>query len=262
MTVTSRPPAGRARAIRAAPCASAMARTMARPSPCPSAVPGPRGVELLERLEQTVDLCRAGPAGRSCSRRSVAPAVARWRSPRRPGRPAMLWRSALSTRFATRLSTSRGSPGPRGAALERRLQRRRRHVGRPRTTAASDVGEVEGLAALHPLLAAGQRQQRLDEPLLCRAEARAPRWQVGSQRLQRRVRVGERDLQQRPLRGQRRPQLVRGVGHEVPLRRERRLQPLEQVVEGRRQLGELVSAAGRARAAGAGWSRRCRARSR
>ena len=53
-------------------------------------------------------------------------------------------------------------------------------------------------------------------------------------------RVGQRHLQQGPLRGQRGPQLVRGVGHEVPLRLERRLQPPEQVVQGVRELRELV----------------------
>ena len=54
------------------------------------------------------------------------------------------------------------------------------------------------------------------------------------------VRVGERDLDQRSLAGQRRAQLVRGVGDELALGFERRVEPLEQFVEGVAEFLELV----------------------
>ena len=56
LTWMSRPPSGRAFAVSAAPCASAMARTMARPSPFPPAWPTRSVPEALERLEEPVNL--------------------------------------------------------------------------------------------------------------------------------------------------------------------------------------------------------------
>ena len=53
-------------------------------------------------------------------------------------------------------------------------------------------------------------------------------------------RVGQGDLEQGALAGQRGPQLVRGVGGEAPLRVEGGLQPREQAVEGVGELLELV----------------------
>ena len=53
-------------------------------------------------------------------------------------------------------------------------------------------------------------------------------------------RVGQGDLEQGALAGQRGPQLVRGVGGEAPLRFEGGLQPREQAVEGVGELLELV----------------------
>ena len=61
-----------------------------------------------------------------------------------------------------------------------------------------------------------------------------------AQRGEVRVRVGERDLDQRSLACQRRAQLVRGVGDELALRLERGVEPPEQVIEGVPEFLELV----------------------
>ena len=61
-----------------------------------------------------------------------------------------------------------------------------------------------------------------------------------AQRGEVRVRVGERDLDQRSLAGQRRAQLVRGVGDELALRLERGVEPPKQVIEGVPEFLELV----------------------
>jgi hypothetical protein len=55
-----------------------------------------------------------------------------------------------------------------------------------------------------------------------------------------RVRVGERDLDQGSLAGQRRAQLVRGVGDKLTLRLERSVEPRKQVIEGVPEFLELV----------------------
>ena len=66
----------------------------------------------------------------------------------------------------------------------------------------------------------------------------------GPQALRAGLRIGQRDLEQGPLGRQRRTQLVRRVGDEPPLRLERLVQPLEQVVEGFREVPELVAPPG------------------
>ena len=95
------------------------------------------------------------------------------------------------------------------------------------------------LAPLQPGLAARECQQRVDHLLqvLLGCEhslvGRAQRGEV-------RVRVGERDLDQRSLACQRRAQLVRGVRDELTLRLERSVEPPEQVIEGVPEFLELV----------------------
>jgi hypothetical protein len=115
----------------------------------------------------------------------------------------------LSIRFATRRSISGGSPeigagaslvsicspscSDLGAGGEQRV------VGDPR--------QVQGLGVVEAALAAGQGEQRFEQSLLVLAGGQqllARR----SQRLGAGVRVGERDLEQRPLERQRCPQLV------------------------------------------------------
>ena len=88
-------------------------------------------------------------------------------------------------------------------------------------------------------MAARERKERLDQPLLFLAHrehllaGRPERRGVG-------VGVAERKLEQRPLKRQRRPQLVRGIGDELALRPESTLEPFEQVVERGAELLELV----------------------
>jgi hypothetical protein len=106
-----------------------------------------------------------------------------------------------------------------------------------------DPGEVQGLAPVEAALAAGQGQQRVDQPFLllsfgehilaCRAQRGG-----GSGR------VGEGHLQHGPRRGQRGPQLMRGIGDEVPLCLEGCLQPGQQAVDRVSEVGELIARAG------------------
>ena len=64
-----------------------------------------------------------------------------------------------------------------------------------------------GVPLVDAALAAGQREQCLDEPFLLVAQ-RQHLLAGRSQRLHGGVRIGERDLQQGPFRGERGPQLV------------------------------------------------------
>ena len=95
------------------------------------------------------------------------------------------------------------------------------------------------LALAEAGFAAGQGEQRLDEAFLLGVEGEQvpadvlPGGGGGG-------RVGAGDLEQGAFPGQRRAQLVRGVGGEAPLGVERRLQPREQAVEGVAEFLELV----------------------
>jgi hypothetical protein len=141
--------------------------------------------------------------------------------------------------LAIRLSISRGSPVT--AACSSRVSSRRCIAERPHG-AAGEAGEVARLPPVDAPFAGRQGQQRVDEALGPLPEGKhllarlAQRRRVG-------VRVRERHLEQGPLGRQRRPQLVRRVRHEAPLRLERRVQPGEQVVERPAEPGELVVAA-------------------
>jgi len=104
------------------------------------------------------------------------------------------------------------------------------------------LGQVERLADVQPGLAAGEGEQRVDQPFLLLAGDEHPLVR-GAQGLDRGVGVRQRDLDDDPLPGQRGAQLVRGVGDEPALRLERRLQPGQQVVDGVAELLELVDRA-------------------
>jgi hypothetical protein len=99
--------------------------------------------------------------------------------------------------------------------------------------------QIDRLAAIETLLAPGKGEQRLDQPLLLLAGGQQPPI-VGLQRLDRGVRIGERDLNQRALPRQRSTQLVRGVGHELALGDERSLEAGDELVERVAELLELV----------------------
>ena len=139
---------------------------------------------------------------------------------------------------------------PRIADSQRRIERR--GDGQPALLGfgppgqhhlASQGGEIDGLAAVKPALAAGQCEQRLDQPFLLFAGREQPRAQV-PQPACRWLRVGKGDLDQRPLPGQRRAQLMRGVGDELPLGVERSLQPTQQPVERVAEFPELIARTG------------------
>lgn len=92
--------------------------------------------------------------------------------------PGRLYRMALSTRFATTISARRGSPvaraGERGVDLDSAafgvLMSLFEHM-------ANEVCKVEGFPLADAALAAGQGQQRLDQPFLLLAEGQLPpRW--------------------------------------------------------------------------------------
>ena len=61
-----------------------------------------------------------------------------------------------------------------------------------------------------------------------------------AQRVEREVGVGKGDLEQCAAQGERRAQLVRGVGDELALRLKGRLEPAEQSVEGVAELFQLI----------------------
>ena len=156
--------------------------------------------------------------------------------------PSRLWITAFSTRFHTSCSSSRRSPlTTAGVALSptdspRAAARPAARVGRrPR-----QLGQVHALVPLHHAgLAARERQQAVDQRLapqhLLAHDVRGAPELVAA-----RVRVGQRHLELGAHHGQRRAQLVRGVRHESPLARERRLEAVEHVVEGLGELAQLV----------------------
>lgn len=103
-------------------------------------------------------------------------------------------------------------------------------------------GEVARLPPLDPPLPRREGQERIDEAVGPHLEGehlpagRAQGRGVG-------LRIRERHLDQDPLGRERGSQFVRRVGHEVPLRLERRRQPGEQVVQRLSEPGEFVVAA-------------------
>ena len=100
-------------------------------------------------------------------------------------------------------------------------------------------GEVDGLVPAGGGLAAGQHQQALDQPLA--PVDRVPyRLAHLAQLAPAGLGIGERHVDLGAHDRQRRPQLVRGVGDEVPLALEGVVEPLEHPVEGVGQLLELV----------------------
>jgi hypothetical protein len=82
---------------------------------------------------------------------------------------------------------------------------------------ARDHGQVDQLATGDALVALGEREQRVDQLLLLLVLLE--RVAAGlTERLRRGRRIGDNHLEQRARGGQRGAQLVRGIGHESPLR--------------------------------------------
>jgi len=93
-----------------------------------------------------------------------------------------------------------------------------------------DLGEVERLAVSQAGLAVGQREQRVDEAFLLLAELEQL-LAGGPQRFRAGGGIGECHLQDGPLGGEGRAQLMGRVRDEAPLRLERGLKTGEQPVE-------------------------------
>ncbi len=241
----SRPPAGRARAMSVAWWARAMAATMARPRPCPLAW-------LVRPLASRWN----GWNSRSTWPGGMTGPVFRDRDGGPPGRlggadlhlaaghvvPDRVVHQVADQAFGQARVAHRGGRVQRGGQLNVVPLR----VSGPGLDGRPGQGrQIERFRLPDAALAAGQGEQRVDQLLLLLAQGQ----RLGAGRAQfgrRGVRIGQRHLQQGPLRGERGAQLVRGVGDEVPLRVERRLQPGEQVVERLPQFGELVVAAAQA----------------
>ena len=144
-------------------------------------------------------------------------------------------------RLATPRSVRARSPGQQ-RGLER--DRHRQPAGRDlraarREHVPGDGGEVDGDAAVEAALPPRQRQQRLEQPFLFFPGDEHPA-AGGAQRLGVRAGVAERDFEHGPRAGERRAQLVRGVGDELPLRAERRVQAAEEIVDRVRQFAQVV----------------------
>ncbi len=208
-TSIPRPPPARACAVTVASWASAIACTIARPSPTPSPKALGFGVESLERLEETREL-----AGRD-HRPGVGDRERR-RAPRGVGydvEPAAgnVVTDAFVTRLATRRSTRLRITGrpcrvERHVAFEPAQVVSSEHFGR-------DHGEVDRLAPLRPALAPGKGETSLEQPLLLPAGAEDVLADLSPAR-HIRVRVGKCQLEEGTLGRQGRTQLVRHIGGE------------------------------------------------
>ena len=153
------------------------------------------------------------------------------------------WRAALATRWSTARRTADSSPttggtpadptttstGTRAAATPRRAPRRR-------ATTSPPARRDRARARRRGRAAAGRRRG----PAAGRARAPA----AVAARMPVRVDRPSGDLELGAHHGDRRAQLVRGVGHELAARRRRRLEPAEHPVHRACQLGDLVRRCG------------------
>ena len=205
------------------------------------------GVETLvgtgERLEQGRDLLGGMLGPVLAISKTALSACWTVRIPIQPS--GTLCRTAFSTRLATIRSSSTRSPlGGAGSSaastsMSALIDRCMRGVER----VLGGGGEVNRFMGCRAELAGGERQERLDGgfgPLDRAVDPSRHRLQL----LGRPRRLRERDLDRRSHRGQRRAQLVRGVGDEPLLAGESGIEPLEHHVEGVGQLLELVIGAG------------------
>ena len=161
-----------------------------------------------------------------------------------------VWRSAFSIRLSTRRCSSSRAP-----MTSRRRRRRPASSWSPATGSSSPAASattsersIGSWRAIAPGVGAGEQQEVGDQP------AHAAR---GAQGRGRRLALLalERLLEQLEVRqhgGQRRAQLVRGVGHELPLAREGRLglaaggvERAQHALERARELADLVVGFGR-----------------
>ena len=105
-----------------------------------------------------------------------------------------------------------------------------------------DGGQIQRVGEGAGLIVAREYQQYLDEPLGV-IDGLADFGGHRHQLLARRLRLGEDDVHRGAHDGQRRAQLMAGVGDELPLAGERAVEPFEHRVEGVGELTQLVARA-------------------
>ena len=105
-----------------------------------------------------------------------------------------------------------------------------------------DGGQIQRVGESQRLIAPGQYQQYLDEPLGV-ADGLADLDGHRDQFLARGLRPGQDDVHRRAHDGQRRAELMAGVGDELPLAGKRAVEPFEHRVEGVGELLQLVARA-------------------
>ena len=239
---------------RCPPWDSATARTIARPRPKePPRSPAPR-----TKRSNSVGASSGGTPGPSSSTTSRAwPSRGRSRCDTRISVPGGVWRRAFSIRLIVEPVQLVAR-----ALDERRLDVERRSRAPALTGPSSAAASTTIWARSHgsrahdaPDVGARQQQQVGDEPAhaLGGAQRRARRVAlVAVQRVGEQLEVGEHARQ-------RRAQLVRGVGDELALARERRLglaargvELAEHALERARELGDLVVGLGLGHAAARG----------
>jgi hypothetical protein len=107
----------------------------------------------------------------------------------------------------------------------------------------SDLSEIEPLPALDAAFAGGQGEEGINQLFLLVAELKGL-FAGRPERCGGGAGIGQRDLQESPLPGQRGPQFVGSVGDESALSLERGFKPPEQMVQRAAELSELVIGAG------------------
>ncbi len=209
------------------------------PSPWPVGVPVRSPVQSLERLEETLELGDLDTVTRVADRNLRPTLGDARRDVDRPSRdvvPECVVEQVRDHALDQLCVAVERRGRERGSKLEASA------FGLCSAGADDRLGksrQVERLGVLEPALAAREGQQSFDEPFLLAAECE--RFDTGgSQGLGVGVGIGERDLQQCPLPGERRAELVGGVRDEVTLRLERCLEPREEAVEDAAEVGELV----------------------
>ena len=187
----------------------------------------PRAPEPLEHGRSSP--C-AGPGPSSSTSSSARPSVARTATLIRP--PGGPCRRAFSTRFESARSSAGRSPSTQtGSAVTST-------PGAATTFARARRDRLSWPCARGARFLPRQREQVVGEP----SEALGVRLEIGDQVRRRAVAREVRDVPAQ--RGQRRAELVRGVGEEPPLGLARPLEAVEHRVQRRREPADLVVAVG------------------
>ena len=115
-------------------------------------------------------------------------------------------------------------------------------AARPSSASSATAAEIQRVGEGSRLIVAREHQQRLDEPLAV-IDGLADLGGHRHQLVARRFWLGQDDVHRGAHDGQRRAQLMAGVGDELPLAGERAVEPFEHRVEGVREFAQLVAGA-------------------